>query len=326
MVSKRVLSKPVIATSEFSGGGSVTGNSIVYGRVVVNEGCTVSSSTIGSRGGDRADYTVIEDGARIRSSHLENTSVSAATIVQSQLSGCVVTNSRVSNSWLRLSEASVESRTSHSTLVRTTVKAYAQVKYSILADCVVEQGARIQQVQLSGVTVPAGARIRNPSDYWTAGPARSSHRQLFACRTDKGLVVTTGCFTGTPQEFVDAVQREHVGHNACYYYACASAIAHKFGLALSLPVDLYAEYKRARHQLVGARGEGRTQTAQEALAVNVALDMIWHHLALLEHAVQTPVVHVRKTRLGPKQLVELEPLEVGTKLFRLPQYPVGPIH
>lgn len=62
--------------------------------------------------------------------------------------------------------------------------------------------------------INSDARIARISDYILVGPAQSSGRFTTAFKTKGSVVVTTGCFTGTLEEFKLAIEETHVGNSA----------------------------------------------------------------------------------------------------------------
>ena len=78
--------------------------------------------------------------------------------------------------------------------------------------------------------VSGEAYIKSVADYIVVGPAQSSGRFTTAYIVENSIVVTTGCFTGTLEEFKLAIEKTH-GHNPSYlkqYRGFANFIGENF--------------------------------------------------------------------------------------------------
>jgi len=85
--------------------------------------------------------------------------------------------------------------------------------------------------QVSGEARVSGrAYIKSVADYIVVGPAQSSGRFTTSYIVENSIVVTTGCFTGTLEEFKRAIEKTHE-HNPArlkQYRGFANFIAENF--------------------------------------------------------------------------------------------------
>ena len=75
-------------------------------------------------------------------------------------------------------------------------------------------GADLSRVDLSwanlaGAIVADGYALVGRRPVLQLGPLGSRSATLIAFRTDKGLMLRTGCFFGTAEQFTDAVRKTH---------------------------------------------------------------------------------------------------------------------
>jgi len=70
-------------------------------------------------------------------------------------------------------------------------------------------GADLSGADLSGAIVADGYALVGRRPVLQVGPLGSRSATLIAFRTDKGLMLRTGCFFGTADQFVDAVRKTH---------------------------------------------------------------------------------------------------------------------
>jgi uncharacterized protein YjbI with pentapeptide repeats len=70
-------------------------------------------------------------------------------------------------------------------------------------------GANLSGANLSGAIVADGYALVGHRSMLQLGPLGSRSATLIAFRTDKGLMVRTGCFFGAADQFVDAVRKTH---------------------------------------------------------------------------------------------------------------------
>ena len=78
--------------------------------------------------------------------------------------------------------------------------------------------------------VSGRACIKSVADYIVVGPAQSSGRFTTAYIVENSTVVTTGCFTGTLEEFKRAIEKTHEHNPSCLkqYRSFANLIAENF--------------------------------------------------------------------------------------------------
>jgi hypothetical protein len=76
---------------------------------------------------------------------------------------------------------------------------------SLLDDCRISNPKVLTSMTFSGRLTVNGLRITHHRDYATVGPLGSEYRTLMAYTSDDGIMYTTGCFTGTYEELVEAI-------------------------------------------------------------------------------------------------------------------------
>lgn len=102
-----------------------------------------------------------------------------------------------------------------------------------VSDCAIvcDDAQLASRTSVSGTTVVSGntqlcadAQVFSNRDFITLGPALSSDRYTTAFRTPVGVMVVTGCFFGTVDEFEAAIRSKHTGENLDQYLGFVSSI------------------------------------------------------------------------------------------------------
>ena len=90
-------------------------------------------------------------------------------------------------------------------------------------------GADLSWADLSGAIVADGYALVGRRPVLQLGPLGSRSATLIAFRTDKGLMLRTGCFFGATEQFTDAVRETHEdGTHAADYMAALYFIRNWF--------------------------------------------------------------------------------------------------
>ena len=139
---------------------------------------------------------------------------------------CVFGSARVYDSARVFGSAQVygEARVYDSAQVFGSAQVYGEARVSGEA-CVFGSAWVSGSAQVSG-----RACIKSVADYIVVGPAQSSGRFTTAYIVENSTVVTTGCFTGTLEEFKRAIEKTHEHNPSCLkqYRSFANLIAENF--------------------------------------------------------------------------------------------------
>jgi uncharacterized protein YjbI with pentapeptide repeats len=99
-------------------------------------------------------------------------------------------------------------------------------------------GANLARANLARANLD-GAYLASDRPVLNIGPIGSRNDYLTAYCTDKGVVVRTGCFTGTRDEFSAAVRKTHGDNKHAREYVAALALidAHAAAWAPAVPAE-----------------------------------------------------------------------------------------